>query len=195
MPRINLLPWREELRKERQREFYVQLAGTVVVGLMTVGYFVLLMNQFIDNQKARNEYLRSEIKLVEQRIKEIETLQETKRQLVARMQIIEQLQQARPEIVRLLDELARAVPSGVYLTEVKQSGTSLEITGIAESSARVSTFMRNIEASNSMGNPQLLVIQSKETGRQRLSEFSLKAVQTPAVPPAEESGMQGSAQK
>lgn len=177
MPRINLLPWREERRKERQQAFVVMLVATVIAGAAVVFIANLHVGQLIANQETRNQYLRNEISLVDKKIAEIKELQSTKQSLIARMQVIERLQKSRPQIVHLFDELVRTLPNGVYLTSIVQKGDSLEIRGVAESSARVSAYMRNIDASDWMKDPKLGKIETRSEGRVRRSEFSLTAKQ------------------
>lgn len=188
MPKINLLPWREELRRERQKEFGIQAFLAAGLGAAVVGYAMFTVNGMIDYQERRNDYLKEQIKLVDEQIKEINTLQETKRQLLARMQVIEQLQQARPGIVHLFDELVRTVPDGIYLTSIVQNGERLEISGVAESNARVSTYMRNIDASEWLQTPTLSVIESQESGRSRTFAFTLQTQQTSPNAENEEDG-------
>jgi len=160
MPRINLLPWREAQRKERKLKFVVALGVAAVCAIAVTGAVYLLYNEMIDEQVARNELLKQQIKILDRQIEEINNLEQTKRQFIARMQIIEKLQGSRPEIVHLFDQIVKTLPDGVYLTGVTQSGDHLKFTGVAQSSTRVSTFMRNIDSSQWMKNPTLEVIQS-----------------------------------
>lgn len=160
MPRINLLPWRDAQRKERKLKFMVALGGAVVVALVVTGAVYLLYNAMIDAQDSRNAMLTQQIKHLDRQIEEINDLQQTKQQFIARMQIIEKLQRSRPEIVHLFDQIVKTLPDGVYLTGVTQSGDHLKFSGVAQSSTRVSAFMRNIDSSQWMKNPTLEVIQS-----------------------------------
>jgi len=160
MPRINLLPWREQERKVRRREFMVAAGGAVFAAIIFTLGGKLLYSQWTDSQNAKNELLRNEIKKLDAQIADIQDLWNRKQRLVARMEIIERLQRKRPEIVHLFDEIVKTVPEGVYLTNIKQSGNKLEIHGVAQSSTRVSTFMRNIDGSVWMDNPVLLVVES-----------------------------------
>src|SRR5271168_5084369 len=163
MPRINLLPWREQERKVRRREFLGALAGAAIIGVICVlfGKFVLYAS-WIDSQNGKNNLLKKEIVKLDAQIADIQDLENRKQRLVARMEIIEKLQRKRPEIVHLFDELVKTVPEGIYLTQMKETGKKLEIKGIAQSSTRVSTFMRNIDSSAWMDNPQLLVVESSK---------------------------------
>jgi len=178
MPRINLLPWREEQRKQRQKDFAVSAAIAVVFGLLVVFFTNYIFEQRIDNQVRRNDLLKQEIALLDQQIAEIRDLEAQKDRLLARMSIIEQLQRSRPEIVHLFDQIVRTLPDGVYLTSINQVGKRLQIKGRAESSTRVSTLMRNIDASPSLSNPTLEVVEAKEFDRVRLSEFTIVAQQS-----------------
>lgn len=179
MPRINLLPWREELRKERQREFGIHAGFAVVVAVLGTGAAFLQVDGMVQHQNNRNTYLKNEIAAVEKRIEEIKSLQETKRQLLNRTLVIERLQQSRPDIVHLFDELVRTLPQGVFLTSVEQKGDRLEIEGVADASGSVSLYMRNIDASQYLDGPQLVYIENKSRGREKRNEFRLRARLTP----------------
>lgn len=172
MPNINLLPWRAELRGRRQRDFVAGLGGAVVMAALVALLARLWVSGLIDDQVARNDLLRSEIATLDKQIEEILQLEQEKANLVARMEIIETLQKSRPEVVRLFDDVVRTLPDGVYLSRMSQAGRKLEFTGIAQSSTRVSAFMRNIDSSEVLADPGLKVI---ETGRGEGSSFSLSA--------------------
>ena len=171
MPSINLLPWREAERKKRQRDFGVALGGAVIVAIAVVMLSILAYSQMISGQQARNERLITEIKKLDESIAEIEGLERQKERLLARMEIIEELQKSRPEIVHLFDELARQLPEGVYLTGMKQTGSRVEIRGIAQSSTRVSALMRQIDSSEWMGDPEVERVETTQSGASRQSEF------------------------
>ena len=160
MPRINLLPWREQQRKTRRREFWVASGGAAIAALIVAGGGKLLYTSWTDAQIEKNNLLKKEIVKLDAQIADIQDLENRKQRLVARMEIIEKLQRKRPEIVHQFDELVHTVPDGVYLTSLKQSGNKLEIHGIAQSSTRVSTFMRNIDGSSWFDNPQLQVVET-----------------------------------
>lgn len=177
MTRINLLPWRETLRKELQRQFISIAAGAAVLMAVIVFYIHIHIGGMIDTQTARNTFLEKEIASVDEKITEIKQLESEKQQLLARMNIIQQLQSRRPEIVHVFDEIVRSVPDGIYLTGLKQQGDSLVIEGVAESNARVSAFMRNLDASEWFSNPGLVVIESKEKESVRTSQFKLNVKQ------------------
>ena len=173
MPRINLLPWREQERKVRRREFAVAAGGAVFAAAIFVLGGKLLYSSWTDAQYAKNNLLKKEIVKLDAQIADIQDLENRKQRLVARMEIIERLQRKRPEIVHLFDEIVKTVPEGVYLTAIKQTGNKLEIHGIAQSSTRVSTFMRNIDSSVWMDNPVLKVVESAKESPTGGSNFTL----------------------
>ena len=171
MPRINLLPWREEERKKRQQEFMVALAGAVILAGAVVGLTWFAFVQMIDAQQARNQRLESEIAVLEQSIEEIDGLERQKERLLARMEIIEQLQRSRPEIVHLFDEMTRQLPEGVYMTGMKQTGRAVELKGVAQSSTRVSALMRQLDGSDWLTDPSVTRVETTESGPARRAEF------------------------
>ncbi len=162
MPRINLLPWRDQQRRERRVGFYVALGAAVGFSAVVAFASYLLFGQMIDAQEARNARLRAEIRVLDKQIEEINDLQQQKQNFISRMQIIDKLQRSRPEVVHLFDELVKVMPDGTYLTSVKQTGGSLKLEGVAQSSTRVSTLMRNISDSQWLRDPALEVIESKK---------------------------------
>ena len=161
MARINLLPWREERRKARQKEFVGMLGLAVVAGVLLSILIVTFYSGRISSQTARNEYLRGEITKVDGQIKEIEALDKKKSKLLARKEVIEQLQSNRSQMVHLFDSLVRTIPDGVALANIKQEGEILTLEGRAQSNARVSAYMRNLEGSGWMTNPDLSIIEAK----------------------------------
>jgi type IV pilus assembly protein PilN len=161
MPRINLLPWRDQQRKERKLAFFVALGGAALGALVAAFAGYLMFKSMISSQEQRNDRLRVEIKTVDRQIEEINDLESQKQRFIARMQVIEKLQRSRSEVVHLFDEIARTIPDGTYLTSFKQDGKHLKFEGVAQSSTRVSTFMRNISASQWMKDPELEVVESK----------------------------------
>lgn len=171
MPSINLLPWREAERKKRQRDFGVAMGGAVVAGVAVIMLAMLAYSQMISAQEARNDRLTREIAELEKSIQEIDGLERQKERLLARMEIIEQLQKSRPEIVHLFDELVRQLPEGVYLTGMKQTGSRVEIRGVAQSSTRVSALMRQIDSSEWLSDPEVERVETKQSGNSRQSEF------------------------
>jgi type IV pilus assembly protein PilN len=175
MPRINLLPWREQERKVRRREFTIAAGAAVFAAVIFVLVGKLIYSSWIDAQTEKNNLLKKEIVKLDAQIADIQDLENRKQRLVARMEIIEKLQRSRPEIVHLFDELVRIVPEGVYLTLVKQvpGQRKLELHGVAQSSTRVSTFMRNIDASTWMANPVLQVVETAQNSPTGGSSFTL----------------------
>lgn len=176
MARINLLPWREERRRERTRQFVVMLIVAAAAAALVSFGGKLYMDNWLDYQESRNSYLEAQIAEMDRKIREIEKLEETRAQLLARKEIIEELQRSRSEMVHLFDELARTVPDGVYLTSIAQSGSTLTLDGVAESSARVSAYMRNIEGSEWIHRPVLQVVETvQREGEGRVRQFTLQA--------------------
>jgi type IV pilus assembly protein PilN len=173
MPRINLLPWREEDRKRRQRDFLVAMGAAFVAAIVVLGVLMVAFSQMIDNQKGRNARLTSEIAELDKSIKEIDGLERQKERLLARMEIIEQLQRSRPEVVHLFDEMTRQLPEGVYLTGMKQTGSNVELKGIAQSSTRVSALMRQIDSSDWFTDPDVQKVETTDKGPARQAEFVL----------------------
>jgi type IV pilus assembly protein PilN len=171
MPRINLLPWREAERKKRQRDFGVAMAAAVVAGTLVILGSAFAYSQMIENQKDRNNRLTVEIVELEKSITEIDGLERQKERLLARMEIIEQLQKSRPEIVHLFDGVARQLPEGVYLTGLKQTGARVEVRGVAQSSTRVSALMRQIDASEWMTDPEVERVETTSSGSSRQANF------------------------
>jgi len=176
MPRINLLPWREAERKRKRQEFGVG-AVAALVGAALV-YFVVnwQMQSAIDEQMARNNYLKEEISELDKQIAEILDLEEQKKRLQARITVIEQLELSRPEIVHVFDQLVRTTPDGVYLTSVKQTDRKIELKGIAQSSTRVASYMRNIDSSEWLKDPALQILETKGS-TDAGSQFTLNATQ------------------
>jgi len=179
MPRINLLPWRAELRQRRKKEFLVALAGSLIVAVGVVYLSKLTVQGWTSNQQARNEVLKGEIKSLDEQIAQISGLESQRDRLVARMQVITQLQRSRPEVVHLFDELVSAMPEGVYLTEVQQQGTRIQVKGNAQSSTRVSALMRNIDDSEWLKGPGLEGVDFVTAGTERNAQFRVFAEQVP----------------
>lgn len=184
MPRINLLPWREGQRKERKLAFLVALGVAVIAAVVTTFAAYLMFDSMISGQERRNQMLRGQIKTLDKQIEEINSLESEKQRFIARMEVIEKLQRSRPEIVHVFDEIVKTLPDGVYLTGVKQvsagAAKRLKFDGVAQSSTRVSTFMRNIDASEWLRNPELEVVQ---TNKGPGSSFTLTADEVTAVAP------------
>lgn len=169
MAKINLLPWREELRKQRLQEFLVILGAVVFAGIVGSFGWKMSAERAVEAQQARNAFIQSEISQLEESIKEIEELQKRRDSLVERMNVIQGLQGNRPTIVHVFDEFVTTLPDGVYYTSLKQTGNKFVITGIAESNNRISNLMRSLDASPWFANPQL----NKVTARGQQFEFEL----------------------
>jgi type IV pilus assembly protein PilN len=186
MIRINLLPHREQARQERQRQFVSLAIGLAVLGLATVGLGHVVMASRIENQEGRNTLLKTEIAKLDEQIKEIDKLREQTQALLARKQVVETLQTNRTEAVHLLDQLVRQLPDGIYLRSVKQVDTKVTLIGYAQSNARVSTLMRNIESSPWLQQPALVEIKSvalPNSREGRVNEFTLTFQVKRATPP------------
>lgn len=187
MARINLLPWRTERRKLRQKEFVSMLGLAAIVALLVSFLIVMYFNGQLEGQQNRNTYLRDQIVLVDKQILEIEELDKKKANLLARKQVIEQLQASRSQMVHLFDELVRTIPEGVRLSSIKQSGQVLTLEGLAQSNARVSSYMRNLQDSGWMSSPDLTIIETKGEDKGLPNVFSLKVtLKSPASPEEEE---------
>ncbi|WP_242166038.1 PilN domain-containing protein [Lysobacter sp. M15] len=162
MARINLLPWRAERRKQRQKDFLTMLGasalGAALVAFLIVNYY----SRQISGQNERNQYLQQKIAEVQKQIDEIAALDEKKAKLLKRKEIIEDLQSDRSQMVHLFDSLVRTIPDGVVLTSVKQEGDKLSLEGRSQSNARVSTYMRSLEGAGWMTKPELSIIEAKE---------------------------------
>jgi type IV pilus assembly protein PilN len=171
--RINLLPHREERRKRSRSHFFVVAGGTAVVGALVVGLMHTYYAEKIDSQQSRNQFLKTEIAKLDKEIAEINKLKDEIRALLARKQIIETLQADRAQTVHLLDDLVKRMPDGVYLKSLSQKGMRINLLGYAQSNARVSTLMRNIEASPFLGNPELVEVKAATQGTRRISEFNM----------------------
>jgi type IV pilus assembly protein PilN len=188
MPTVNLLPWRAELRQKRKKEFLVAMLGAVIAGGLIVYVSKLTVQSWISGQTDRNTTLRAEIQELDDQIAEIGGLETQRDRLIARMQIIDQLQRSRPEVVHLFDELVATLPDGVHLTEVRQTADRVEIKGAAQSSTRVSALMRNIDGSEWLREPALDVVETVTSGPAKTAQFTMFAQQ---IPTADEAGATG----
>jgi len=175
MIRINLLPHREEKRRARRQQFWAFFGLVTIISGLAVFLVYLLIAREIAAQEARNEFLKKEIAVLDKQIDQIKRLKEQSDALMERKKIIESLQRDRAEAVRLLGELAKQMPEGVYLRSLKQDGQRISLGGLAQSSARVSTLMRNIEASPWLEKPQLIEIKAVTVDKRRVNEFSMNA--------------------
>lgn len=161
MARINLLPWRAERRRQRQKEAMGTLALAALGAVLLSFVIISWHNNQIDGQRERNDYLKAQIATVDEQIKEIDALDEQKARLLARKEVIEKLQANRSQMVHLFDSLVRTIPDGVVLTSLKQDSETLTLDGRAQSNTRVSTYMRNLEGSGWMTRPELSIIEAK----------------------------------
>lgn len=177
MTRLNLLPWRDLRRKEQDRQLLSIAVGVWILMGLIIFYAHLHVSGLIENQQKRNEFLDKETKKLDEEIKEIRELQAARAALLARMRVIQQLQLDRTQVVHLFDDLVRKMPEGVYLTTLKQAGPVITLTGNAQSNARVSALMRNLDASDWYTKPELDVINVKTKGNDRVSEFTLRVNQ------------------
>lgn len=191
MAKINLLPWREEIRKQKQRDFVISAAGGALLAALIVLLAHFHIDGLIENQNLRNEFLKTQIAVLDQRIGRIKELEKMKADLLARMNVIQELQRSRPESVHLMDELVRTLPDGVYLNAFTQKGRSLELAGVAQSNARVSDYMRNIDASDWLTAPRLDLIKTTEKNRTRVANFNLRGKQKTHKPQDDEAGQNG----
>jgi type IV pilus assembly protein PilN len=173
MIRINLLPHREEKRKLRRQQFIVLSALCAGMALALTGLIWLAINTQIENQNGRNKLLKDEITKLDKQIDEISKIREETQSLLSKKQVVEGLQSYRSEPVYLLDQMLRQLPEGLYIKTIKQTGIKINVTGYAQSNARVSAFMRNIQASPYLENPELVEIKAVTLNGQRANEFSL----------------------
>ena len=172
--RINLLDWRAERRELRTRQFFQMLALGGLVGVIVAGSLYFHASGAVEHQRARNQYLTQQVAEIDQKIKEIEGLERTRDNLLARMRVIETLQSSRSASVHFFDEVVNTLPEGVSLTLLRQKGTQVMIEGVADSNGRVSAYMKNLDASEWFDDPRLVVIRATEAGRGRASEFTLQ---------------------
>ncbi len=177
--RINLLPWREMKRREQDRQLLTMAVSAWILMGVVVFYANVHVSALIDNQNKRNEFLNQEIVKVEKEITEIAELKKQRAALIARMNVIYQLQGDRTQVVHLFDELARKLPDGVYFSALKHSGSAITLQGVAQSNARVSALMRNLASSDWFAEPELEVVNVRPSGPDRISEFSMHVKQQP----------------
>ena len=178
MARINLLPWRAERRAQRQKEFMVMLGASALGAAVLAFAIVSWHGAQVDGQHERNDYLKAQIATLDQQIVEIEQLDQQKAQLLARKEVIEQLQANRSQMVHLFDSLVRTIPDGVVLTSIRQEGEVLRLEGRAQSNARVSTYMRMLETSGWMSRPELEIIEARPGAPGLPFVFNLRVTQT-----------------
>jgi type IV pilus assembly protein PilN len=190
MARINLLPWREEKRRERQRRFMSSLLLTSILGVVIVFFAGFIFDQKISHQQSRNQMVQNEIRALEVRIKRIDELERTRARLISRKQVIESLQASRSTTVELLDKLAKSIPVGVTLTTIRQQGNALALMGTSQSNARVSAYLRELESNDLFLNPQLDFVRSvtRPVTPTEPYEFSIKVNLRPTKSAAEDAG-------
>ncbi len=183
MARINLLPWREEARKERQQQFLFSLVGTLVLGAILVLIVGLFFDQKITTQEARNQQIQMEINRLQERITRIAELEKTRNRLLSRKQIIEELQASRSLTVELLDTLAKSVPVGVTLTSMGQRGPAVSLSGTSQSNARVSAYLHSLEEMNLFVNPELQYVRAAAVPSSRAEsyEYSIQVGLRPKI--------------
>lgn len=171
---INLLDWRQQRRDRRKKQFTAMMGAGIAAAALIVGLGYLYMSNAVAFQQERNSYLQAQIAEMDQKIKEIEELERVKSNLLARMRVIEELQASRSATVHFFDEMINTLPDGVSLMSIKQQGPTVEVKGIAESNGRISTYLKNLEASPWFDKPELVIIKTDEKERLRKAEFTLK---------------------
>lgn len=192
MARINLLPWREERRKQRNKEAQMVLVFAALIGFGIAGLAWFQTSRWIEGQNARNGLLKEEIRIADQKIKEIEALDRTHATLVKRQEVIEQLQADRSVMVHLFDELVRRTPEGARLTAIKQTGSKLTLEGFAESNSRVSEYMRSLDQSQWFGDAELSIVEARGEDRRERYAFSLGVnLKKPGAPDNDEAAPEG----
>lgn len=179
MAKINLLPWRTERRRVREREFYLMLGAAALAALAAFGIWWYWMGLRIDNQEARNNYLRDQIRLLDTQLAEIKELDKTKSKLLARKAIIEQLQASRSQMVHLFDELVKTIPDSARLTSLRQGGDTLTLLGVAQSNASVANYMRNLDASKWLTHSDLIRTEIKGSDKRNRYEFGVTVKMRP----------------
>ena len=173
MARINLLPWREEYRQEKKKEFFTQLVGVCILAGLVAYVWIASVDGAISYQKERNNLLNTEIKLLSEQIKEIQELKVKRRELSDRMKVIQDLQGTRPLIVRYFDEFAKAVPDGIYITSLSRKANTLNITGVSESNSRVSAFMRKLNDFEYFDAPDLKAVNAQPALGDQAARFTM----------------------
>ena len=186
MAKINLRPWREELRAEKQKQFVVMILGAAIIAAGLAFLWKSDMDNRIAYQQSRNAYIETASKKLDAQIKEIENLKRKRDELLARMQVIQDLQGKRPVIVRVFDELVRTLPDGLFYTDLKKTGDNIQIVGMAESNSRISTLMRNFEKSDWFADPNLSNVAAADQRRAGYSQFNLSVKQKTPEPEGED---------
>lgn len=174
MAHINLLPWREELREERQKQFYVALLAGLVFAAVVLYLVMTYADSLIEEQNQRNAFLQQEISKVDRKIREIQDLEKQRERLLARMQVIQELQESRPKIVKVFDSLPRVVPEGVNMQKVNRKGNLINFDGVAQSNARVSVFMQQVDQNEEFGESRLKVIKRTASRDDAIRSFTVE---------------------
>jgi len=187
MAKINLRPWREELRAEKQKQFVTMVLGAVIIAAGLVFLWKSDIDSQIAYQQSRNAYIETATRQLDEQIKEIENLRRQRDELLARMQVIQDLQGKRPVIVRVFDELVRTLPDGLFYTDLTRTGDRVDIIGMAESNSRISNLMRQFEESDWFSDPSLSNVAAADARRAGYSEFSLSVKQQTPEPEGEDS--------
>jgi type IV pilus assembly protein PilN len=185
---INLLDWRQDLRDARRKQFFSLLGLSAVASAALVLLGLLAATGAVEHQQTRNDYLKQQIAEAELKIKELQDLEKTKASLLARMRVIEQLQASRSATVHFFDEIVNTLPDGISLTEIKQVDTNVTIDGISESNGRISTYMKNLEASQWFAEPKLVVITTSEKDKKRKGAFTLQVKNLTKAAPKDQPG-------
>lgn len=186
MAKINLRPWREELRAEKQKQFVVMILGAAIIAAGLAFLWKSDMDNRIAYQQSRNAYIETAGKKLDKQIKEIENLKRQRDELLARMQVIQDLQGKRPVIVRVFDELVRTLPDGLFFTDLKRSGDQIDIVGMAESNSRISNLMRRCDESDWFASPNLSNVAAADNRRAGYSQFNLSVQQKTPEPEGED---------
>lgn len=174
MATINLLPWREEYRAEKKKEFLAILGATLIGALIILFIWDRIVEGRISNQEERNQILNQEIAVLDKQVKEINELKRRRQEMLDRIQVIQNLQSNRPEVVRIFDELVKAVPDGLFLTDLSRKGNYVSLQGVAESNNRVSSLMRQLDASNNYENSNLTRVEANDLLSEDGSDFEMK---------------------
>ncbi len=174
MAHINLLPWREERREERQKQFYLAMGATFLFAALIFYLVMSYADSLISDQNQRNTLLQTEIAKLDIKIKEIQDLENQKKRLLARMQVIQDLQESRPKVVKVFDSIAKVVPEGIHLEKVVRTGNTITFSGTAESNARVSVFMRQLDENPEYGESRLQVIKRTSSSNNAIRQFTVE---------------------
>ena len=186
MAKINLRPWREELRAEKQKQFVVMILGAAFIAVGLTFLWKTDMDNRIAYQESRNAYIETATKQLDKQIKEIEDLKRKRDELLSRMQVIQDLQGKRPVMVRVFDELVRTLPDGLFYTNLKKTGDTVDVVGMSESNSRISALMRRFEESDWFTNPNLSNVSAADNRRAGYSQFNLSVQQQTPEPEGED---------